>query len=93
MSAGDASGKRKGLDLTSRLYANSLHVGGLTEKAPAVPWAANPGRASAASTLSPSAGAASTRAGLGSDGLPSIVSGISQGMFCGRVQCGAIGIL
>lgn len=30
---------KKGLDLTSRLYANSLHSGALTEKGPSVPWA------------------------------------------------------
>jgi len=29
---------RKPLDLTSRLYANSLHTGALTEKGPVLPW-------------------------------------------------------
>lgn len=48
--AGSHPNPRKALDLTSRLYANSLHTGALTEKGPALPWVPSSSSTSAPAT-------------------------------------------
>jgi hypothetical protein len=81
-SVGNGKPKKSGIDLTSRLYASSLHVGRLTDKGPMVPWAA----AAQAGTAAPGGGMAasasalslSTVAGLRDSSLPALVRGAER---------------